>query len=182
MGKKKKSKPPQAQPIDYAALMRAAAEAAKAQFRDQLQAQIEAYPKQETLQLGTIQKISQNLRNPYTKTADRALQEAAGEISKVSLSGDRIGVSAGRADQLARDAQKFAAGPTTLDRRISWTNAPTTCEAKKLPRLPECGPPALGRSKMSEPLRAAHPQPREPKSEMSKMSEPPQAAHLLCKR
>jgi hypothetical protein len=35
---------------------------AKEQYRDQLKAQIEAYPKQEALQLGTVQNIASNLR------------------------------------------------------------------------------------------------------------------------
>lgn len=55
------SPPPQAQPIDYAAMMRQASQAAKEQYRDQLAAQIEAYPKMERLQLGTVRNISSNL-------------------------------------------------------------------------------------------------------------------------
>lgn len=54
--------PPQAQPIDYAAMMAQASAAAQAQYRNQLAAQIEAYPRQEALQLGTIQNIASNLR------------------------------------------------------------------------------------------------------------------------
>jgi hypothetical protein len=61
-GKPKESTPPpQAQPIDYAALMAQSSKAAKEQFRDQLNAQIEAYPKLERLQLGTISNLSANL-------------------------------------------------------------------------------------------------------------------------
>ena len=60
--KKKSSPPPQAQPIDYGAMMAQASEAAMAQYRDQLKAQLESYPKQEALQLGTIQNIASNLR------------------------------------------------------------------------------------------------------------------------
>jgi hypothetical protein len=59
---KKSSPPPQAQPIDYGAMMAQASVAAQAQYRDQLKAQLEAYPKQEALQLGTVQNIASNLR------------------------------------------------------------------------------------------------------------------------
>jgi len=58
---KKETPPPQAQPIDYGALMAQPSKAAKEQFRDQVDAQIEAYPKQERLQLGTITNLSANL-------------------------------------------------------------------------------------------------------------------------
>jgi hypothetical protein len=63
-GSKKKSSPapPQAQPIDYGAIMAQASAGAQAQFRDQVKAQLEAYPKQEALQLGTVQNIASNLR------------------------------------------------------------------------------------------------------------------------
>lgn len=60
---KKSSPPPQAQPIDYGAIMAQASAAAQVQYRDQLKAQIEAYPKQEALQLGTIANIASNLRS-----------------------------------------------------------------------------------------------------------------------
>lgn len=59
---KKEAPPPQAQPIDYGAMMAQASAAAQAQYRDQLKAQLEAYPKQEALQLGTVQNIASNLR------------------------------------------------------------------------------------------------------------------------
>jgi hypothetical protein len=59
---KKETPPPQAQPIDYGKMMRESSGAAKEQFRDQVVAQLEAYPKQEALQLGTISNIASNLR------------------------------------------------------------------------------------------------------------------------
>lgn len=58
---KKETPPPQAQPIDYGAIMGQSSVAAKEQFRDQLVAQNEAYPIQERLQLGTISNVSANL-------------------------------------------------------------------------------------------------------------------------
>jgi hypothetical protein len=121
--KNKSSPPPQAQPIDYGAIMAQASEAAKAQYRDQLAAQIESYPKMEALQLGTISKISENLNNRYTKAADDALQGAAGETIKLTQSGDRIGSVADRNNQIAANAEAFASGPTALDRQISSLGA-----------------------------------------------------------
>jgi hypothetical protein len=58
---KQQAAPPQAQPIDYAALMAQSSKAAKEQYRDQLNAQLESYPKTERLQLGTISNLSSNL-------------------------------------------------------------------------------------------------------------------------
>jgi hypothetical protein len=58
---KQQSAPPQAQPIDYGALMAQSSKAAKEQYRDQLNAQIEAYPKLERLQLGTVSNFASNL-------------------------------------------------------------------------------------------------------------------------
>jgi hypothetical protein len=89
-GKKKKKKPSvqHAAPLDYNALMRSASEQAAASARAQVQAQIEAYPQLEALQLGTIQKIAGNLNNDYT-------QAARGDIDRVSGLGnmlaDRVG-------------------------------------------------------------------------------------------
>lgn len=121
--KKKSSAPPQAAPIDYGQMMAQASAAASAQYRDQIAAQIESYPKMEALQLGTIQKVSDNLRNPYTQRADAALGAAAEQTAKLTQSGDRIGTTATRADQLAEAAQSFAAGATALDQRIAALGA-----------------------------------------------------------
>jgi hypothetical protein len=89
--KGKKTKKPSVQHaplLDYNALMRSANEQAAASARAQVQAQIEAYPQLEALQLGTIQKIAGNLNNPYT-------QAARGDINRVSGLGnmlaDRVG-------------------------------------------------------------------------------------------
>lgn len=115
--------PPQAQPIDYGALMASSSKAASKQFRDQLAALIEAYPKQEALQLGTLRKIADNLDNEYTQQADTALGAAAQETGKLTAAGDRIGTTATRADELAANAQAFANGPTALDRQIGTLGA-----------------------------------------------------------
>jgi hypothetical protein len=58
---KEQKAPPQAQPIDYGALMAQSRGAAKEDYRDQLNAQIEAYPKMERLQLGTVSNFASNL-------------------------------------------------------------------------------------------------------------------------
>jgi hypothetical protein len=92
-GGKKQKKPSvqHAAPLDFNALMRSANEQAAASARAQVQAQIEAYPQLEALQLGTIQRIADNLNNPYT-------QAARGDINRVSGLGnmlaDRVGETA----------------------------------------------------------------------------------------
>ena len=65
-----------AEPLDYKGMMLAASEAAKGMTRDQIAAQIEAYPEMEKLQLGTIGKIANNLRRSPWTAASR--QELAG--------------------------------------------------------------------------------------------------------
>jgi hypothetical protein len=120
---KETAPPPQAKPINYGKIMAQSSVAAKEQYRDQLAAQIESYPKLERLQLGTIQKISDDLRNPYTQRADAALGAAAEQTTKLTQSGDQIGATAARADQIAQSAQTFAAGPTELDQRIAALGA-----------------------------------------------------------
>jgi hypothetical protein len=98
-GSSKKSKKPSVQhaaPLDYNALMRSANEQAAASARAQVQAQIEAYPQLEALQLGTIQKIAGNLNNEYT-------QAARGDINRVSGLGNML------ADQV---------GPTNIERML----------------------------------------------------------------
>lgn len=58
---KPQAAPPQAQPIDYGKIMGQSSAAAKEQFRDQVAAQAEVYPTQESLQLGTVSNIAANL-------------------------------------------------------------------------------------------------------------------------
>jgi hypothetical protein len=94
--KKKKPSVQHAAPLDYNALMRSANEQAAASARAQVQAQIEAYPQLEALQLGTIQKIAGNLNNDYT-------QAARGDINRVSGLGNML------ADQV---------GPTNIERML----------------------------------------------------------------
>jgi hypothetical protein len=58
---KEQKAPPQAQPIDYGAMMAQSRASAKDDYRDQLAAQIESYPKMERLQLGTVSNLASNL-------------------------------------------------------------------------------------------------------------------------
>ncbi len=109
--KKKSSAPPQATPIDYGQMMGQASEAAKLQFRDQIAAQIESYPKQEALQLGTIQKVADNLGgNEYTQRSREQLL-AAGAIP------GQIGTLADRASALSEQASADLQG-TDIEREL----------------------------------------------------------------
>jgi len=90
-GSSKKSKKPSVQhaaPLDFNALMRSANEQAAASARAQVQAQIEAYPQLEALQLGTIQRIADNLNNPYTQSARADINRVSGLGNMLA---DRVG-------------------------------------------------------------------------------------------
>ena len=101
--KKKSSAPPQAEQIDYGKLMGQASEAGKAQFRDALAASIDAYPQQEALQLGTIQKIADNLRaTEYTRRATDQLTAAGAIPAQLGALADR---TAALSEQAAADLQ-----------------------------------------------------------------------------
>jgi len=93
-----------AEPLDYKALMLAASEAAKGMTRDQIAAQIEAYPPMEKLQLGTIRKIANNLRrSPWTAASRQELSGAR------QLTSDVAGIG-----QLLREQ----AGPTAIENTL----------------------------------------------------------------
>jgi hypothetical protein len=88
---KKETPPPQAQPIDYGKMMAESRSAAKEDYRDQLNAQIEAYPKLEALQLGTIGKLSDSLsgnNNAYTRRATDQLIAAEDQVNQLGRIGD----------------------------------------------------------------------------------------------
>lgn len=109
--KPKNQAPPQAQPIDYGAIMAQSKKAAKEQYRDQLDAQIESYPKMERLQLGTIQKVADNLgANEYTqRSRDQLL--AAGAIP------GQLGTLADRTSALSEQAAADLQG-TDIEREL----------------------------------------------------------------
>ena len=78
---KKSSAPPQAQPLDYGAIMRESSAAATAQVGEQYKALIENYPKLENLSFGTVDRLSGKLNNATT-------QEAQGYIRRALQMGD----------------------------------------------------------------------------------------------
>lgn len=111
-GKKKKSSPPpQAEPLDYAKLMQSANQQAAAAARAQVQAQVAAYPQLERLQLGTIQKIADNLNNAYT-------QEARADIDRVSGLGNMLADRVGETT-IERTLREQAESELALGRSLS---------------------------------------------------------------
>ena len=119
-GSKSQPVPDKPQQIDYGALMAQAAEAAKAAYRDQLAAQIEAYPKMEELQLGTVSKIGGNLNNAFTQQAkgviDTTLEQGATALADT---GNRINALGDLSGAVARDAQGRAlAGATSIEQNL----------------------------------------------------------------
>lgn len=115
---KKEAPPPQAQPIDYGALMAQSSVAAREQFRDQIKAQLEAYPKQEALQLGTVQNIASNLRAEGGPML-RSIVDANGNITGT----ETIGTAAPNLYTRRATDQLIAAGeqPAVLGRIGDYT-------------------------------------------------------------
>jgi hypothetical protein len=125
---KKETPPPQAQPIDYGKMMRESSGAAKEQYRDQLAAQIEAYPKLERLQLGTISKLSDNLagnNNAYTRRATDQLIAAEDQATQLGRIGDyteQLGYTAAQdleGTDIERELQRQATSELQLGRSLS---------------------------------------------------------------
>lgn len=78
-GKSKKSKgsaPPQAQPLDFGAIMGQASTAATAQIGEQYKQLIENYPKLENLSFGTVQRLAGNLDNQTSRDAQGYIRRA----------------------------------------------------------------------------------------------------------
>ena len=125
---KKETPPPQAQPIDYGALMGQSSAAAKEQYRDQVAAQIEAYPQLEALQLGTIGKLSDKLsgdNNAYTQRATNQLIAAEDQVNQLGRIGDyteQLGYQAAQDLQgtdIERELQRQATSDLTIGRSLS---------------------------------------------------------------
>jgi hypothetical protein len=125
---KEQKAPPQAQPIDYGALMAQSRGAAKEDYRDQLNAQIEAYPKLEALQLGTISKLSDSLsgnNNAYTRRATDQLIAAEDQANQLGRIGDyteQLGYQAARdleGTDIERELQRQATSELALGRALS---------------------------------------------------------------
>jgi hypothetical protein len=141
--KKKETPPPQAQPIDYAQLMgnaraqsasdyQAVAQqsiaASQQSYLNQLNAQIEAYPKLEKLQLGTIGKLSDSLsgnNNAYTKRATDQLiaaEEQLGQLGRIGDYTEQLGYqAAGDLDgtDIERELQRQATSELQLGRSMT---------------------------------------------------------------
>jgi hypothetical protein len=111
-GKKQKKPSVQHAPLlDYNALMRSANEQAAASARAQVQAQIEAYPQLERLQLETIQKIANNLNNDYTRSARADIDRVSGLGNMLA---DRVGETA-----IERTLREQAESDLALGRSLS---------------------------------------------------------------
>jgi hypothetical protein len=126
--KKKSSAPPQAQQIDYGKLMAQSNEQAKSQYRDQVAAQIEAYPQLEALQLGTIGKLSDSLsgnNNAYTRRATDQLIAAEDQATQLGRIGDyteQLGYQAARdleGTDIERELQRQATSELALGRSLT---------------------------------------------------------------
>lgn len=125
---KTQSAPPQAKPIDYGKLMAQSNEQGKTQYRDQLAAQIESYPRLEALQLGTIGKLAGQLssnNNAYTQRATNQLlaaEDQATQIGSLAADTERLSGQA-TADlegtDIERELQRQAEGDLALGRSLS---------------------------------------------------------------
>jgi hypothetical protein len=107
-------------PIDYNALMNASAAASAAAYKSELQSQIDAYPQLENLQLGTVNKLSGNLNNAYTKQAkgviDQTLQQGATALVDTGNRINRLGDLSGNVALQAQ--QRAMAGPTSIEQGL----------------------------------------------------------------
>lgn len=125
---KKQAAPPQAQQIDYNALMAQSRVGGREQYRDQLDAQIEAYPKLEALQLGTIDKFNAKLsgdNNAYTQRATNQLIAAEDQANQLGRIGDyteQLGYQAAQdleGTDIERELQRQAASDLALGRSLN---------------------------------------------------------------
>jgi hypothetical protein len=104
--------------------MAASAKASAAAYKSQLNSQIEAYPKLEALQLGTVNKLSGNLNNDYTRQAKGVINQTLERGANALIgTGDRINYLGGLGQGLGEQAYRFAQGPTALDRQIGAAGA-----------------------------------------------------------
>jgi hypothetical protein len=114
------SKPAAPTPIDQAKVAAQASASATQAYKDQLAAQIAAYPQLEALQLGTVNKLSGNLNDSYTQQAkgviDQTLQQGANSLTDT---GNRINALGDQSSAVAAAAQQNAlAGPTSIEQSL----------------------------------------------------------------
>jgi hypothetical protein len=100
--------------------MAASAKASAAAYKSQLNSQIEAYPKLEALQLGTVNKLSGNLNNDYTQQAKGVINQTLERGANALIgTGDRINALGDLSGAVARDAQSRAvAGATSIEQNL----------------------------------------------------------------
>ena len=101
--------PPQAQPLDYAAIMAQANAGAADTYKAQLAAQLKAYPQLLQQQLGGISQLAGNLNDSYTQQAkgviDNTLAQGANALAQTGNHLNALGdTSAGIANQAASQA------------------------------------------------------------------------------
>ena len=100
--------------------MASANQQAAAAARAQAQAQVELYPQMEALQLGTVQRIGDNLNNAYTQQAKGAIDQTLQQgLSQLSNAGSKINSLADLSSSLASQAQQRALnGPTSIEQGL----------------------------------------------------------------
>jgi hypothetical protein len=110
------------QPMDYNALMTAASAASANAFKSELQSQIAAYPKLESLQLGTVNKIAGNLNDANTKQGQDIINQTLSQSTNaLQQTGNRIGAQADQVAQLGTFAASNAQGPNSLEQALYET-------------------------------------------------------------
>jgi len=122
------SAPPQAQPLDYNALMRSSSAAATEQVKQQYRSMIENYPALETLSLGTVDAISGRLGDkPQPVYEMREKKDKRGKV--IGYERVQVGMSEPNQqsiDALARirqglaiaDMSPDAANPTSIEQSL----------------------------------------------------------------
>jgi hypothetical protein len=116
----RKQKRPQVQhaaPLDYEKIMTQANRAASESYRDQLAAQVEYYPQLEQLQLGTVSRLADSLRNDYTTGATGAINDALAGRANLEAEGQRLSGMGGLIGDFALQ-NYLASGPTAAEQNI----------------------------------------------------------------
>jgi hypothetical protein len=118
-GGKKKKRPTvqQAEPLNYGQIMAQANQAASQSARDQLAAQVEFYPQLESLQLGTVSKLAENLNNSYTQDARNQIGDALSYQGFMEGAGDQLQGIGGLIGDFALQ-NYLTSGPTAAERNI----------------------------------------------------------------
>lgn len=108
--------PPQAKQLDMGEIMGAGLKYGGQSARAQMDALIEAYPKLEALQLGTVDKIGGKLDNDYTKRAAAAIGDSLAQRALMNSQGQKLATIG---DSIAGMAAGTAAeGPTSIEKEL----------------------------------------------------------------